>query len=236
RKDKLCGALGLYSEIGEEIVWAEFFVEFLRVVGDMFTSILERKKAEEDLRKSEEKYRTLTERLHELIYEGNPVTFVPTYVNNAIERIYGYTAEEWLSDPMLWEKTIHPDDKEMVFTGLAKAQLNMTPFVQKYRILKKDKTIRWVSDYLNWVKDQQGKVIAINGILHDITERKEAEGALRESEERYRNLFKTSEDGIAFADMQGNFLDANQGLLDMLGYTLPELKKLSYNKMTPQKW
>jgi len=63
-----------------------------------------------------------------------------------------------------------------------------------------------------------------------------AEESLRESEEKYRNLYESSKDGIAFSDMQGNLLDANQAFLDMLGYTIEEYKKLTYQQLTPKKW
>jgi len=66
--------------------------------------------------------------------------------------------------------------------------------------------------------------------------RREAEEALHESEERYRSLYESSKDGIGFYDMQGNFLNANRALLDMVGYTEEEIKKLSYQQLTPKKW
>jgi len=67
-------------------------------------------------------------------------------------------------------------------------------------------------------------------------ERKRMEEALRESEEKYRSLYESSKDGIVSCDMQGNFLDANGAFLDMLGYTIEEVKKLSYQQVTPKKW
>lgn len=58
---------------------------------------------------------------------------------------------------------------------------------------------------------------------------------LRKSEEKYRSLYESSKDGIAFLDMQGNLLDANQDFLDMFGYTKEEFKKMSYQHLTPEK-
>ncbi|MFC1931220.1 PAS domain S-box protein [Chloroflexota bacterium] len=139
------------------------------------TDITERKQAEAALIESEIKYRGLAENLNELIYRCNPKTFVATYVNKSIERLYGYTAEEWLKDPTLWESTIHPDDKERVFADLAEANKMSQPYIHEYRILRKDKEVRWVEDHLTWEKDQQGNPVSINGVIYDITERKQTE-------------------------------------------------------------
>ena len=140
---------------------------------------LENTRAAATLRESEAKYRNLTESLDELIYRADPETFVATYVNRAVERIYGYTVEEFLGDPTLWESTIHPEDKERVFAWFTEPQRKMESGAIEYRIIRKDKTVRWVEDHVSWEKDQQGNVVSLNGVLYDITERKRAEQALK---------------------------------------------------------
>jgi PAS domain S-box-containing protein len=70
----------------------------------------------------------------------------------------------------------------------------------------------------------------------EIVERKQAEGALRKSEERYRSLYESNQDGIAGGDMEGNILECNQAYADMLGYTKEEIMKLAYQQLTPKKW
>ena len=76
---------------------------------------------------------------------------------------------------------------------------------------------------------------ALYGIEQE-EKRRRAEGVLRQSEEKYRNLFESSRDGIAFSNMEGNVIDANQAFLDMIGYREEELRKLTYQKLTPEKW
>jgi len=73
-------------------------------------------------------------------------------------------------------------------------------------------------------------------LKHEIIERERAAEALKESEEKYHALFESNQDGIAFSDMEGNFVDANQAYLDMLGYTMEEYRKLDYPQLTPKKW
>ncbi|HUV51089.1 MAG TPA: response regulator [Anaerolineae bacterium] len=142
---------------------------------ELSAEIATRKSAEETLRESEAKYRNLTESLDELIYRADPETFVATYVNRAVEKICGYTVEEWLGDPTLWESTIYPEDKERVFALFTESQRKIKSGAVEYRIISKDKTERWVEDHISWEKDQQGNVVSLNGVISDITERKQAE-------------------------------------------------------------
>ena len=137
-----------------------------------FTDITKHKKAQEVLRQSEEKYRNLTENLSELVYRADPKTNAAIYVNKAVEGIYGYMVEEWLKDPMLWINTIHPDDKERVFAEVVKAQKKLESVIVAYRIIRKDKTVRWVENHVTWEKDRQGNAVSMNGLMYDITERK----------------------------------------------------------------
>jgi len=148
----------------------------LRVV--VVRDVTQRKRAEEAQRESETRYRNLTESLDQLIYRADPETFAATFVNSAVERIYGYTVEEWLADPTLWERTIHPDDRGRVFAEFTEAQNTFEPCVIQYRILRKDQAIRWVEDHVIWEKDEQGNVVSMNGVMYDVTERKEMQERL----------------------------------------------------------
>ncbi len=139
---------------------------------------LERKQAEKTLWESEEKYKCLTESLNELVYRADPNTFVATYVNNAVERFYGFSVEQWLREPNLWKDLIHPYDRERVLAEFTEAHKELKSAVIEYRIINKNKEVRWIEDRISWEKDQQGKVVSMNGIVYDITERKKAEEEL----------------------------------------------------------
>ncbi|NPE30289.1 PAS domain S-box protein [Methanococcoides sp. SA1] len=194
----------------------------IRMVG-IVQDVTERKKAEKALQESDEKYHNLAESLNELIYRADPETLVSTYVNQAVERIYGYTVEEWLNNPDLWEKSIYPADKERVFAEFTELQNKLESGIIEYRIIKKDKNVRWVHDHINWEKDQQGNGISVNGILYDITERKRIEKDLRESEDKFKTIFESANDAIYLTDLNGQFLEVNQMACDQLGYSRSEL-------------
>ncbi len=150
------------------------------------SEVEKRKRVEEDIRESEERYRTLAENLSEVIYRGDPETLQTTYVNSAVEQFYGYSVNEWLGNPALWENSIHPDDRERVFAVVQEAHRKLESVVVAYRMIRRDKTLRWVEDRVNWERDWGGKVIAVVGIVSDITRRKKAEEDLKRSGEALR--------------------------------------------------
>jgi diguanylate cyclase (GGDEF)-like protein/PAS domain S-box-containing protein len=147
---------------------------------EVVRDITERKEAEEKLRKSEEKYRSLADTLSEVVYRADPETFQTTYINSAIKSVSGYSAEEWLSDTSLWENTVYPDDRKRVFAILAEAQGKLKNFSIEYRLVRKDRSVRWVEDRVALEKDQYGKVVSINGVMYDITEQKKMENELKQ--------------------------------------------------------
>lgn len=152
--------------------------QLINSVAEQLARIIEGKQAQKSLIDSEVKYRSLTESLEDLIYRADPITFEVTYVNNSIERFYGYTVEEWLKDTTLWNSSIYPEDKEGVLAEFTDAQRKVKSKVVQYRIIGRDKEIRWVEDHISWEKDQRGNVVSLNGVMRDITERKKMEEQL----------------------------------------------------------
>jgi len=188
------------------------------------------------LQESEAKYRNLTESLEELIYRADPETFVATYVNSTVEKIFGYTVEEFLGDSSLWESAIHPEDKERVFAWFTEATRKMESGAIEYRIIRKDKTVRWVEDHPGWEKDQQGNAISLNGVLSDITGRKQADEMLRKSEEKYRAVVETSVDGVISVDLQKKISVWNKGAERVFRFTEEEMLGQSLMKIVPERY
>ena len=191
-------------------------------LGDGFAvawrDVTKRKRAEQALRESEAQYRTLTESLDELIYRADPDTFLTTYVNKAVEGIYGYTVEEWLGDPTVWVSSIHPEDKEGVLAWLAEAQRTMAPGAVEYRITRRDKTVRWVEDHASWEKDQQGKAVSLNGVLYDITERKALQTQLLHAQ-------KMQSVGLLAGGVAHDFNNILTGIWGFTGFALGEAEE-----------
>lgn len=136
----------------------------------------------EALHNSERKYHVLCENFKEVVYQADIDTLRATYVNSAIEKVYGYSRDEWLRDPKLWENTIFPEDKEEIIAKFMKSKEDHEDGVLEYRIVRKDNAIRWIENRYVWEKDIQGNVLSLHGVLYDVTKQKRMEEMLRASE------------------------------------------------------
>lgn len=149
--------------------------------------ILENKKAYEELRESEKKFRLLAENAQDIIYRYE---FFPkrgfTYVSPSATKITGYTPEEHYADPDLGFKIVHPDDRHLL-EKIAKGEIRVDEPVT-LRWVKKDGTIIWTEQQNVPIYDQNGNLIAIEGIARDVTIRKKLEESLKESENRFRMI------------------------------------------------
>jgi diguanylate cyclase (GGDEF)-like protein/PAS domain S-box-containing protein len=151
--------------------------------------VSERKRAEEALSEAEERYRTLVEQIPAVTYV-DPVDDPDNslYTSPQIERMLGYTPEEWRNE-RLWPKRLHPDDRERILAADERFERGGDePFDEEYRLLAKDGSVVWVREEAVLVTDDQGKPLYWQGLMYDVTDRKEAEEALRRSEERYRTV------------------------------------------------
>jgi PAS domain S-box-containing protein len=102
----------------------------------------------------------------------------------------------------------------------------------EYRFITKSGDIRWMRTSSSPVFEGE-KVVAVHGVILDITDRRQAEEALRESEERYSNLFHSSNDAIFVHDLEGNIRDVNRKVLDLFGYSREEVSKLQIGDLHP---
>ncbi|MEJ2364796.1 MAG: PAS domain S-box protein, partial [Deltaproteobacteria bacterium] len=163
--------------------------------------ITERLQAQEALRESELKYRTLVEQIPAITFISPLDNFVtPSYVSPQVEYILGFSPADFEADPNIWVKQLHPEDREWVLAEVARCQKTGDPFDCEYRILTRDGRIIWFQDKAHVVHDSSGQHLFLQGVSVDITHRKELEEALQESETHYRTLFETSPDPILLFD------------------------------------
>jgi two-component system NtrC family sensor kinase len=189
--------------------------------------VTERRKVEEALQKSEERYRTLAENAGEaiLVIQDDVVKFI----NPKGVELSGYSGEELASRP--FAKFIYPDDIPMVADRyLKRLRGELVPQTYDFRIIRKDADIRWAE--LNAVPISWEDRPAVLCFMSDITERKQAGEALRQSEERYRTILEEMEDAYFEVDLAGNFTFVNNSVCRDLGYSRKELIGMSYKGHT----
>ncbi len=197
-------------------------VHVARLVQGMQLELTERERAEDSLRDAEARYRALVEQIPAIVYTDSAEKIGEThYISPQVKAIIGYTPDEWVVNNDLWTKVIHPDDRERVLAEYRRCYEKVEPFSAEYRIISKTGQIVWVRDEAVLIRDQTGRPMFWQGIMLDFTERKQAEAALKESEERYRQLFDLSPDAIA-VHSDGKILLANTAAMKLMGATTPE--------------
>jgi len=156
------------------------------------TDITQRKLAEEALHESELRYRQLVEQINVVVYlDYAELPSRPKYISPQIESLLGYTQDEWMSDPELMIRIVHPDDLQLILDEDIKTDTSGEPFVVEYRVFTREGRMIWIHDEAVLVCGPDGKPEDWHGVMYDITDRKMAEEALRESESRYRSIFNT---------------------------------------------
>lgn len=181
-----------------------------------------RKRAEEALRKSEESYRRLVANLPDVTWTTDQ-TGRTTYMSPNVEAMFGYTAEEFCQGGgEFWFSRIHPADLEHVQQAFQTLFDGNNAFNVEYRIQRKDGRWMWAHDRAIRTHEENGVVFA-DGVFSDVTERKQAEEALRKSEELYRRLLTNLPDVTWTCDIEGRTIYLSPNVEAVFGYSSQEI-------------
>jgi len=180
--------------------------------------ITERQQSEEALKESEEKYRTLSYNIPGMIYRaGNDWS---TQVITNLEKVCGYSIDEWDHQKMNWINLIHPDDKQGVIEGGSELAIKPISIIQEYRIISKDGKIRWVSDHKTSIFKDDGSFNGVYGIVFEITERKQAEEQIKAKSLFLESLIQQSPLPTFVMDSKGFNVMVNEAFLKF--YAVPD--------------
>jgi PAS domain S-box-containing protein len=158
-----------------------------------FRDVTERRRVEESLRATEQKYRALVEGIPAIVYLAEFGTSGAwRYVSPRIEQVLGFTSEEWMADPDIWYERIHPEDREVAAVTEAHTRTTGEPLGVEYRLIARDGRVVWVRDEAVVVRDDDGRPLFLQGFMHDVTDRKQAEEELRRQKEELAVLHDTA--------------------------------------------
>jgi len=182
--------------------------------------LTERKQAEEKLQKSEEKYRGILNSMEEGYYEtGLSGNF--TFFNDSLCRILGYPCEEMID--LGYRKYLDPENEKKLLEVFNKVFTTGTSARYDYQLVRKDGGKRWIEASISLIKDSAGQPAGFRGLVYDVTERREMEEAIRQSEEKYRSIIEQMADGYFEVDLTGHFIFMNDAQSGNLGYSREEM-------------
>jgi PAS domain S-box-containing protein len=213
-------------------VWIENHVSFLRdeaqkPVGIISYShdITDRKRAEEELKESEKKYRLLADHVNDVIFVLD-MNLNYTYVSPSMKTLRGYKPEEIMEQQTSFDASLTPSSRDLAIRTLSEVMeieksehkdINVSRTLE-LEIRRKDGTIVWTEVNVSFIRDENQQPVGILGVIRDITERKRAGEVLREREEQYRLVVENAKEAIIITqDMKVVFL--NHAAMNMAGYS-----------------
>ncbi|MBL1176063.1 PAS domain S-box protein [Pantanalinema sp. GBBB05] len=186
------------------------------------TDISDRKQMEEALQRSQQRFEMLVNDIEGIVWELDPATFQFTFVSQKAEALLGYPLEQWLTEPNFWQNHLHPDDHDWVTQRCYTTIQNQQDHEIEYRMMTQDGQIVWLWDLVKVISDGD-RLIRLQGVMVDITNRKQVEVALAESEGRYRQLINHLNAGLVVHAPDTRILLCNATAYDLLGLSMEQL-------------
>ena len=205
----------------------------------VITDMTERIHFENELKKSRDQFQSLVDNIPGIVYRClYNKGFTMLFISSEAEKLCGYAAQDFINNQKLsFSSIIHPEDIEKVISTIAKAVENKASWETEYRILHKDQHILWVNEKGRAIYNDCGEVEYLDGLILDITQRKNAEEALLISENRFKQLFFNAPVALAYLNDKGDIKGINNTFINTLGYTTDDLPNLDvwWEKAYPEK-
>ena len=211
----------------------ELLESLKHVTNDMIQNIsrqiADRKKAEEEAQESERLMSTLMKNLPGMVYRcRNDRSWTITFVSDGSVSLTGYSPHELVGNHIRsYTHLIHADDRKMVWKNVQEAVSQHRSYQLQYRMQTTAGVEKWVWEQGTGIYSDEGELLALEGFINDITERKTAEVLVKASEEKYRTLVNNIQDGV-FILQDGKFKFVNEALARMTGYSVEEMTDLEF--------
>lgn len=211
-----------------ELFWAEVSSKRILIAGrDLVVVFVKditwQKEIEEELKKSEAKYRRLAENSPDMLFRISLPLRHFEYVSPVVTTILGYSPHDFYINPDLLESAVHTDWRSYFKTKWGAILNGESSENLVYQIVDQNGLIKWVSQRNVLIKDNGRGLVGVEGVISDITASKEAEEALRKEEARYKAIIQASTDGFLLMDLDGKILETNKAYCEMSGYTSDEV-------------
>lgn len=207
-----------------------------QIVGTSF-DITDRKHTEEQLRLSNERFQLAAAAVNCLIYDWD-IQKNTVDRTEGLTRILGYSQDEAEATHEWWKEQIHLEDRDCLGKYFHTISANQNHYAAEYRVRHKNNQYLHVLDQGVITRDACGQPVRAVGSTTDISDRKHAEVALRQSEAKFRRIVESNVVGIYFGDFNGRIYEANDAFLDLFGYTRRELEagSIRWDWMTPPEY
>ena len=220
------GLIGILNIAVIALVLVTVAVRQSILLNDRENAILREQDMGRELSDAESKYRSLVERQPGVVYLAEPgVHGRWHYVSPQIEPMLGFPVQAWLDDPTLWARQIHPADSQAILGREGHLTVRRPEGLvhREYRLRAADGGDVWVLDDESVTQtDADGRPTLVQGVLVDITQRKQAELALQASEEQTRTIIETASYAFIGMDTEGRVIDWNQRASETFGWSRDE--------------
>ena len=188
--------------------------------------------SEDTLKKNNERFIYASEATSDALWDWNIISN-EIFVGESYSLLFGYHFENNILPGPFCEGLVHPDDKQQYEDSIDVAIENgNAKWAHEYRYLKACGTYAYVSDKAIIIRDDRGEAIRMIGAMQDITQEKLLKDELLQSEERFKGAFNHSSLGMALVNYEDKWIEVNDRMCEILGYTREEFKNLTYIDIT----
>ncbi|WP_199321139.1 PAS domain S-box protein [Microcoleus sp. FACHB-831] len=189
-------------------------------IGMVLVEISDRKLAEENLKQAEYKYRTLVEQIPGVVYiSPTGATTEQAYISPQLQQLLEIPLEEWSPGFFnSWVDYVHPEDRDRVLQAVNTTISTGEPLIAEYRMITRNGKTIWIRDRAKLVVSSDGQAQVLQGLAFDISDRKQIEQALQESNERFHLAASAVKGFIYDWDLKQNIVLRTQGLFELVGY------------------
>ncbi len=203
-----------------DVVWDGLMLD----ITPQQVALEQRQQAEAALLASERRLSTLISNLPGFVYRScNVPDYTAEFISQGSTMVTGYTPDEYLRGDVSYGQHIHPDDQQAVWDLAQSALQAHQPYECEYRIITKAGEERWVWERGQGIYADDGTLQWLEGFITDISDRKQAEAALRDSEARYRLLAENSKDLVCLHQLDGQYLYVSPSCQALLGYKYTQM-------------